>query len=232
MTEPDPREAMRQVAREVLREVIPEMLAEAGTRRNGTGHAGAASDQAPRVPATEAPLVPPPPVAAVLRPSTWTGPAGPGELIGDAMPGSGPERTLIPVKPHISAQLASGAYAPATDRAARVELVTLDTDDDLDRFVRALLVRLESPRERRAITAGRVRFTLRGPPAPGPAPAPGLGADAATVRIPKGAVTERAVRDAAERGLKLVLARGAVLTPLARDQARALGVEIEKEGRC
>jgi hypothetical protein len=52
------------------------------------------------------------------------------------------------------------------------------------------------------------------------------------IRVGKGAVTERTVRNAAADGARLVLARGAVLTPLARDQARALGVEIEKEARC
>jgi hypothetical protein len=241
MTEPGPVETMREMAREVLREVVPEILAEAAASASNSrpnGHARSASDHAPRVPATAAPLVPPPPVAAVLRPSTWTGPAVPGEVIGDGMPGSeleprhiaatdgGLDPTLIRVKPHISAQNASGA--PATDR---VEPVTIDTDEDLARFVRALLVRLESPRDRRAIRSGRVRFTLRRSTATACGPG-GTQATEATLRMAKGAVTERAVRDAAERGVTLILARGAVLTPLARDQARALGVEIEKEGRC
>jgi hypothetical protein len=49
-------------------------------------------------------------------------------------------------------------------------------------------------------------------------------------RIERGAVTEKVVRDAARAGERLVLGRGAVLTPLARDRARASGVEITKEG--
>ena len=48
-------------------------------------------------------------------------------------------------------------------------------------------------------------------------------------RIEKGAVTERAVNAAAAAGARLVLGPRAVLTPLARDRARALGVPIEKE---
>jgi hypothetical protein len=48
-------------------------------------------------------------------------------------------------------------------------------------------------------------------------------------RIERGAVTERVVRDAARAGERLVLGRGAVLTPLARDRARSSGVEIHKE---
>ena len=42
-------------------------------------------------------------------------------------------------------------------------------------------------------------------------------------------MTERAVLKAAETGSRLVLGPTAVLTPLARDRARVLGVEIEKE---
>jgi hypothetical protein len=37
------------------------------------------------------------------------------------------------------------------------------------------------------------------------------------------------VNAAAQAGERLVLGRAAVLTPLARDRARACGVEIEKE---
>jgi hypothetical protein len=177
-------ESMREVVREILADVL------AGQNGNGAG----------------VPRVPPPPVAAVLRPSTWTGPSVPGEVVGD------------------------GGPAPAAPESAGVEAVTIDTDEDLDRFVRALLVRLEHPREREAIRAGRVRFALRrAGGAAGPAP---VAPPAAVLRIAKGAVTERTVRDAAERGVRLVLARGAVLTPLAREKARALGVQIEKEGRC
>ena len=48
-------------------------------------------------------------------------------------------------------------------------------------------------------------------------------------RVEKGAVTERAVEAAAKAGARLVLGPRAVLTPLAKDKARALGVAIEKE---
>jgi hypothetical protein len=52
------------------------------------------------------------------------------------------------------------------------------------------------------------------------------------MRIERGAVTERTVREAATAGARLVLAPRAVLTPMARDRARSLGVEIEKERPC
>jgi hypothetical protein len=208
MTRENEHEEMREVAREVLRELVPGILAEAlgnAAPANGNGN----SHQVPNGEVGEVvPVVPAPPVAAVLRPSTWTAPAAPGEVIGDAEPMSGHE---------------------ASD--ASVEQVTIDTDEDLERFVRSLLSRLESPRDRRAIRTGRLRFALRRSSPRAPSGAAGSAA-APALRIAKGAVTERTVRDAAERGARLLLARGAVLTPLARDQARALGVTIEREGRC
>jgi hypothetical protein len=167
--------SQRDDAREILRELLNEALAVP----NGNGTDGAI------------PQVPAPPVAAVLRPSNWTGPSTGGEVIG-----GGPQ--------------------------TGVECVSLGSDEDLDRFVRTLLARFENPREREAIRAGRLRFTLdRG--------AGAGGAAAGIVRVERGAVTERKVDEAAKAGARLVLGPGAVLTPLAREKARAKGIEIERE---
>jgi hypothetical protein len=78
-----------------------------------------------------------------------------------------------------------------------------------------------------AIRSGKLRFRLGATAAAGAGPA-----TAPVIRIERGAVTERAVRDAAAQGARLVLAPRAVLTPMARDRARSLGVEIEKERPC
>jgi hypothetical protein len=156
---------MTDSAREILRELLAEALA--GTNGNGV-----------------TPQVPPPPVAAVHRPSTWAAPEG------------------------------------------GVERVTLATDDDLNRFVRDLFARPD----REAIAAGRVRFTLAA--AEGNRAAGGLGGaqpPPGATRVERGAVTERTVAAAAKAGGRLVLGRRAVLTPLAREKARALGIEIERE---
>jgi hypothetical protein len=161
---------MSDAARDLLRELLAEALA------NGNGQ-----------PAT----VPPPPVAAVHRPSTWSQPAAPGEVIGN------------------------GA-APAHDRGA--EPVTISSDADLDRFVRALAARFEDAGQRAAARDGRLRFTLGSGTAP-----------VGVMRVAHGAVTERTIKKAAEAGGRLVLGPGAVLTPLAREKARALGIDIERE---
>ena len=108
------------------------------------------------------------------------------------------------------------------------ETVNLSTDEDLTKFVNRLLDL--GPDEREAIRSGRKRFRLARPPAAIPPPPAPAGHDAAGVRrIERGAVTEAVVNAAARAGQRLVLGRGAVLTPLARDRARASGVQIEKE---
>jgi hypothetical protein len=107
-----------------------------------------------------------------------------------------------------------------------VERVDLRSDEHLDHFVRSLARRLDNPRDRMAILSGRVRFSLAA------ASTAETAAAGPALRIEKGAVTERHVREAAEKGVRLVLSARAVLTPMARDRARSLGVEIEKERRC
>ncbi len=107
------------------------------------------------------------------------------------------------------------------DDVQSVETVSLRTDADLGAFVKHLLRLFESPKHRDALRSGRLRFRLATTAQPGSA----LPAH----RIEKGAVTEAMVADAARAGARLELGRRAVLTPLARDRARAAGVEIEKE---
>jgi hypothetical protein len=127
------------------------------------------------------------------------------------------------------------------------ETVNLSTDEELAAFVDRLLDL--SPEQREEIRSGRKRFRLAAPalslssvglsavpaavpprtgvaevPTATPTPAPRN-----VRRIERGAVTEAAVRQAARAGERLVLGPRAVLTPLARDRARASGVPIDKE---
>lgn len=101
----------------------------------------------------------------------------------------------------------------------RTETVQLTNDRDLDNFVRKLLRLFESPKTRADLKAGRLSFRLAGATR-------GSGGGASR-RIEAGAVTERHIADMA--GGTLVLGRKAVLTPLAREKARTLGITIEKE---
>jgi hypothetical protein len=114
----------------------------------------------------------------------------------------------------------NGAAAPA------VEPVAITSDADLAAFVRRLTALLDDPATGAAVRAGRHRFTLAGNrTAPAPhviAPAP---AAAASVVL-SGTVTEAKIAANARAGT-IVLAPGAVVTPLARDKARALGLKLE-----
>jgi hypothetical protein len=201
----DDADRLRSVTREVLAELLPGLLEEALTGQPETNGNGHHEDPVPQVPA--------PPVARVHRPSGWRPPAD-----SDTTPppsGGAAARQLAPARP----------VPPGAD----VEVVDLRSDADLDAFVRSLVRRFENPRDLMAIRSGKVRFRLGATAAGGAGAGP---AAAAVMRIEKGAVTERTVREAAAAGARLVLAPRAVLTPMARDRARSLGVEIEKERPC
>ncbi|MCG8152505.1 hypothetical protein GUY44_18610, partial [Pimelobacter simplex] len=104
-----------------------------------------------------------------------------------------------------------------------VEAVRIGDDADLDRFARQLLALFENPKNRQDLRAGRLRFRLEG------GTTSAVPETRPVQRVDTGAVTERQVKAASEAGRRLVLGRRAVLTPLARERARALGVPIEKE---
>ena len=139
------------------------------------------------------------------------------EVLADLLPGGGPSPGAGP--PGAPGQ--EGPVFTPRDGVRDVETVSLRTDAELAAFVTRLLHLFENPKHRADLQAGRLRFRLAAGGAAGSArPAH---------RIETGAVTEATVRAAARDGARLVLGRGAVLTPLARDRARAAGVEIEKE---
>ena len=117
---------------------------------------------------------------------------------------------------------------------AVTETVNLSTDEDLAAFVQRLLDL--DPGQREELRSGGKRFRLASPQAPSVPAGAGqvngaerAGSSAPVRRIERGAVTEAVIAAAARAGERLVLGRGAVLTPLARDRARASGVQIEKE---
>jgi hypothetical protein len=215
------QDELRRLVREVLREVLPSFP---------TRPAQAPGQPAPRLPN---PL------------SVQLGGSGPVENGVRRVAGPGVAGAGVAVAATGTAGVAGGA----------VRGVRLETDEDLQAFVSELLRLAGDPRRRADLLAGRLRFTLAVPPPAGqghagpghgPGPGPGLGPgpgagpasgtwlagpdpSAAVRMIDRGAVTERAVIAAARAGERLVLGPRAVLTPLARDKARALGVLVEKE---
>jgi hypothetical protein len=128
------------------------------------------------------------------------------------------------LKPEISSELrhmvrevlreAMAQRQPA--HAGAAETVRIANDHDLAAFV----ARVTEPATLEKLRAGKLRFTLGITPAPAPAAA------AAAVAL-TGVITEQKIDHHKGAGT-LVLAPGAVLTPLARDKARRLGLTIER----
>lgn len=134
-----------------------------------------------------------------------------------------------------SMQLAPGAqYVTPRSERVRTESVRITSDQELDQFARRLLEMFENPKHRADLRNGWLRFSLSGAP-PGrtnlAGPRTSAGPASSARRVPKGAVTERDINAAAEAGQGLLLSSGSVLTPLARERAKALGVPVEKEKR-
>ncbi len=149
-------------------------------------------------------------VLADLLPAAARDPGNPGTAGLAGGPGPGPG---APAQP--------GLAHTVREHVESVEVVSIRTDAELGSFVLHLLHLFENPKHRDALRTGRLRFRLAAPAAGGPAQP--------SHRIEKGAVTEAMVAASARAGARLVLGRRAVLTPLARDRARATGVEIVKE---
>jgi hypothetical protein len=149
-------------------------------------------------------------------------PAAPSPAAGPLLPATPPPGVPAGIVPAAAAghRPASGP-APPAGPAAAVRQVRLETDEDLREFALELVRLAGNPARRHDLMTGRLKFTLARREDATPA--------VAEERIEKGAVTERSVRDAARAGRRLVLGPRAVLTPLARDRALALGVPIERE---
>lgn len=103
------------------------------------------------------------------------------------------------------------ATRPQTD-PVRTETVRIGNDSELQSFV----ARIVEPKTLEAIRAEKLRFTLGGTVSAVPSSG-----------MLEGVITEQKIERLAGSGT-LVLAPGAVLTPLARDKARRLGLKIER----
>jgi hypothetical protein len=188
--------------RELVREVLRDVLPGLAAQNRQNGHNGQAVP--PRPAAPNSMIVESSGQIAHKSLHDHGQPAPGSPAAGQGLPGASP----------------GSSGSPAASPHVTVRPVRLGTDAELHEFVLHILALADNPKRRRDLLAGRLRFTL----APGTPPAA-----PADHRVEKGAVTERAVQAAAAAGARLVLGPRAVLTPLARDRARALGVPIEKE---
>ena len=105
------------------------------------------------------------------------------------------------------------------------EAVAIACDADLQTFLR----RLSTPGVIDAIRAGTLKFALASPALAATVAAPAQMRTAPSARTLSGVISERLLKDMAA-GSVLVLGPTAVLTPLAKDVARRLGLKIERNG--
>ncbi len=131
------------------------------------------------------------------------------------------------------------AQGPANAaEAPRVECVSISSDAELQALIRRLLDLSAEPGGREALRSGRHGFRLAngdGAPRNG-APCNGSSTAAAggperngEERIDSGVLSETKVIGLARSGRRIVLGKRVVVTPLARDKARQLGVKLERE---
>lgn len=120
------------------------------------------------------------------------------------------------------------ARPTGTATAAGGEVVSITTQAELDAAIRRILADAIHPARRAALQSGKVRFVL-GSSADRPSAARPEAALPSSHRFERGALTERHVRAAAQAGVSIVITGRVVVTPLAKDRARAMGVTIVKE---
>lgn len=124
-----------------------------------------------------------------------------------------------------------GAGSRAPDGA---EVVAIRSQADLDAAIRRVLADGGHPARRAALQSGKVRFVLGVQPASQSAAQSAAQATASAAggvhRVERGALTERQVRAAGQQGAVIHITRRVVVTPLAKERARAMGVQIVKEG--
>ena len=103
-----------------------------------------------------------------------------------------------------------------------VRRVHVRDDRELADLVTQVLNLAEDPDRAADLRAGRIRFRLADESGTGAPPGP------QPIDVDRGAVTERLIQRAAREQRPLRIGPRAVVTPLARDRARSLGVDIQR----
>jgi hypothetical protein len=104
--------------------------------------------------------------------------------------------------------------------------VTIKASADVDRFARDVAEASGHPELRAAILSGRLGFDLAGTAAvPSERKAPNGGA----YEIKSGVLSETKIVEIARSHRKIIIGAGVVLTPLARDKAREMKVELTRQ---
>lgn len=133
-------------------------------------------------------------------------------------------------------ELASQGVTPgaAGPRKAQEEVVTINSDRDLARFVQKILAMTRNEKMRAEVESGRRVFRLNRAAGSGSAPPPADGPGAArgrAVRFDSGLVTEKQVRNLADDVAMVEAGKNVRFTPLAGDALRQAGIKIKRVKR-
>lgn len=141
---------------------------------------------------------------------------------------------VLPEAVRTARQGARPARAPSAPSSLRSALagrqdgtasVRIGDSDELQAFARDLMALAGEEAFRRAVADNRIRFTLA--PAGAQSPAPGSPtAPLDGLAVDEGVINERRIAEIAKTHARLWVSDRVVLTPLARDKARACGLEI------
>jgi len=122
--------------------------------------------------------------------------------------------------------------AVADGRRAEIS-IALRTPDDADRFARHVAEASSDPEVKAAILAGKVRFVPVGPAPAAAAPRPVAAAPpvqaAGAYEMASGVLSETRLVEIARSHKRIAIGAGVVLTPLARDKARELKIELTRQ---
>jgi len=133
--------------------------------------------------------------------------------------------------------LAKGNHGKAAGQIAQARQVALTTDKEVADFVTMLIAMIDDPATGNAVRTGQVKFTVAGNTSAGarptghtaqPAVAPATRSPEAGTGTLDGIVTEARINKLAGPGT-ILLSPDAVITPLARDRARSLGLKLERK---
>lgn len=116
---------------------------------------------------------------------------------------------------------------PASVAKVREESVSIHSDQDLQAFVRRMLLLCGDQQSRADLQAGRLVFRLDRAGKSGVGSTP-VNHSGKSIRVDQGLVTERQIRQLTAGVNLLELGKLARLTPLASDAARAAGINIKQ----
>lgn len=150
---------------------------------------------------------------------------------------AGPARLAVPPAPRAPAAAEGAAELARLVRKAvaegrRAEIaVALRTPDDADRFARHVAEASADPEVKAAILAAAVRFVPVGPAPAAAASRPSSAAPpaAGAYDMASGVLSETRLVEIARSYKRIALGATVVLTPLARDKARELKIELTRQ---